>query len=97
MSTHYFLNVDEAYQVALKVEETIDRIIWQKFWGKWTRGRGRESDTKYNEKEDEATNSKHARGGRIIGRGRGFGHSKYVITCYNYGVEGHKASECLER
>jgi hypothetical protein len=43
------------------------------------------------------TNSKHARGGRSIGRGRGFGRNKYVITCYNYGVEGHKASECLER
>jgi hypothetical protein len=27
MSTHYFQNVDEIYQVTLKVEENIDRII----------------------------------------------------------------------
>jgi hypothetical protein len=43
------------------------------------------------------TSSKHTRGGRSVGRGRGFGHGKYVITCYNCGVEGHKASECPER
>jgi hypothetical protein len=34
MSTHYFHNVDEAYQVALKVEENIDRRLRQKFQGK---------------------------------------------------------------
>jgi hypothetical protein len=27
MSTYYFHNVDEAYQVALKVEENIDKIL----------------------------------------------------------------------
>jgi hypothetical protein len=53
--------------------------------------------TKYNEKEDEATISQNTRGGRSIGKGRGFGHSKYVITCYNCGVEGHKESKCRNR
>jgi hypothetical protein len=35
----------------------------------------------------------------MIGRGRGFrrGKGKYIITFYRYGVEGHKASECLEK
>jgi hypothetical protein len=34
MSTHYFQNVDEGYQVALKVEEKISRRIRHKFEGK---------------------------------------------------------------
>jgi hypothetical protein len=51
-----------------------------------------------NEKEDESTNSQSNRGGNDTGRGRGFGRGKgkYIITCYRCGVEGHKASECLE-
>ena len=81
----------------MKVEENIDRRIRHKFWGKGTRGKGKASVTKYNEKEDEATNSKNARGGRSDDRGRGFGHGKYVITCYNCGVEGQKSLECPER
>jgi hypothetical protein len=81
----------------LKVEENIDKRIQQKFWGKGTRGRGRASVVKDNEKEDEVTNSKHTRGGGSVGRGRGFGHCKYVITCYNCGVEGHKADQNVQR
>jgi hypothetical protein len=65
--------------------------------GKGTRGRGKTSVAKDSEKEDEATNSQNTRGGRSVGRGRGFGRGKYVITCYRCGVEGHKASKCLER
>jgi hypothetical protein len=97
MSTHYFHNVDEAYQVALKVEENIDRRLQQKFQGKGTRGRGRASVARSSEKEDEVTNNQNTRGGSGTGRGRGFGRGKYVITCYRCRVEGHKASECPEK
>jgi hypothetical protein len=97
MSTCYFHNVDEVYQVALKVEENIDKILREKFQGEGTRGRGRTSVIKYSEKEDEATNNQNTRGGRSVGKGIGFGRGKYVITCYRCGVEGHKASECLEK
>jgi hypothetical protein len=97
MSTHYFNNVDEAYQVSLKVEENIDKILWYKFHGKGTRGRGGANVAKDSEKEDETTNSQNTKGGRSIGRGRGFGRGKYVITCYRCGVEGHKESKCPER
>ena len=31
MNTHYFHNVDESYQIALKVEEKLDRKLQQKF------------------------------------------------------------------
>jgi len=99
MSTHYFRNVDEAYQVALKVEEKIDRKLQQKFRGRGPRGRGRASAARGNEKEDESTSSQNSRGGNGTGRGRGFGRGKdkYIITCYRCGVEGHKASECPEK
>jgi hypothetical protein len=81
MSTYYFRNVDEAYQVYLKVEENIDIILRQKFQGKGTRGKGKPISSKDSEKEDEATNNQNIRRGRSIGRGRGFGQGKYVITC----------------
>lgn len=97
MSTHFFHNVYEAYQVALKVEENIDRKLQHKFQGKGPRGRGKASSTR-GEKEDESTNSQSNRGGNDTGRGRVFGRGKckHIITCYRCGVEGHKASECLK-
>jgi len=97
MSTNYFRNVYKTYQVALKVEEKIDKRLRHKFQGKWTIGRGKASAAKENEKEDEATNCRNTRGGISVGRGRCFGRGKYVITCYRCGIEGHKASECSER
>jgi len=57
MSTHYFHNVYEAYQVALKVGENIDRMLWKKFRGKGTRGKRRKSVARSSEKEDEASNN----------------------------------------
>jgi hypothetical protein len=74
------------------VEEKIGMRVWQKFWGKGTRGRGTTSVAKDSEKEDEATSSQNTRGGKSVGSGRGFGRGKYVITCYRCGVDGHKAS-----
>ena len=97
MRTHYFHNVDEAYHIALKVEEKIDGKLHQKFRGKGPRGRGRENDTKGNEKEDEFTSGKSNRGnGTRRGRGFGRGKCKYVITCSSCRLVGHKASECPE-
>jgi len=72
MSTHYFCNVDEAYKVALKVEEKIDRRLRQKFQGKWTRGKGKASVANNSEKEDEATNIQNTRGGSGARGGKGF-------------------------
>jgi hypothetical protein len=43
MSTHYFHNVDEAYQITLKVEEKLSRRSQQNFKGKGPRGKGRTS------------------------------------------------------
>ena len=55
MSTHYFHTVDEPYQVALKVEEKVERKTQQKFRGKGPQGRCKTSTTKENKKEDEAS------------------------------------------
>ena len=57
MSTHYFCNVDEAYQVALRVEEKIDRKLQQKNRGRALRGRGKVNVPKGNEKEDKSTSN----------------------------------------
>jgi hypothetical protein len=77
------------------VEEMIYIIL--KFWGKGTRGRGRESSYKDSEKENEVTNSQNTREGRRIGGCIGFGRGKYVITFYRGGVYGQKVLKCPER
>jgi hypothetical protein len=99
MSIHLFYNVDEAYQVALKVDENFDKKLQKKFRSKWSRGRGRVSIARGNEKKDESINRQSNRGGNDTRRGRGFIRvkGKYIITCYRCGVERHKAYKCQEK
>ena len=91
-----FCTIDQACQVALKVEEKINRKVQQKGRGRGSRGRGKTGTIRGSEKEEKSTNSQGGRGGNNTGRSRGsFGRGKgnYVITCYHCGVEGHKKYE----
>lgn len=49
MSTHYFWTIDEAYHIALKVEEKMNRRIQYK-----GRGSGKEETVGGSEKEEES-------------------------------------------
>lgn len=100
MSTQYFCTTNESYQVSLKVEENINRKIQQKVRGRGSRGRSKTGTTGDTEKGEEFASGEGGRVGKSTGRGRGSfgrGKSKYVIACYQCGVEGHKKYECLEK
>ena len=50
-------------------------------------------------RKDEAASNQFSKWYNHGSRGKGFGKGKckYVITCYNCGVEGHNAFEFLEK
>ena len=90
--------MNEAYQVALKAEEKVERRTQHKFRGKGPRSKGRTNNDKGSEREDGDTSKPSTRGsGASRVRGFGRGRRKYVIACYRCGVEGHKASESLDK
>lgn len=96
MSTHYFQTMDEAYQISLKVEEKLNRKWQQNCRGNNLRGKGTAKVARGHSREGrdvEVSSNQISKEDNHDGRGKG----KYVIACYRCGVEGHKASECLEK
>ena len=78
MNTHYLWTIYEAHKISLKLKEKLIRKWQQNCRGKGPRGRGRESDAKGYQKEDEYASNQNGRGRSSMGRGEGFGRGKSV-------------------
>jgi hypothetical protein len=110
MSMIIIRNVEDAYQMALKVEEKLSRKKGQRDQGR-SQARGKTIDqdrTQRPQEEGKKPQTQHERGGssqrgqnvdrntfsRARGRGRGRGGE---VKCFVCGKNGHKSYECLDR
>lgn len=103
------LTMEDSYQIALKIEERLNKKFENKQKGKGRGGKvgGRTYKSEENKqkgyKNEEGSNreakydeGKSSLGQNFIGRGRGcgFGGGPFRGTCFKCGEEGHRAYDC---
>jgi hypothetical protein len=105
LSMHRVCNVEEAYQLALKVEEKLNQKFSQRnrgarrgtlssSQGGFNYGRGESSQGDEKVEDAQQCNLNQPRG-RGFQRGRGYdGGIGGPYVCFRCGVEGHRAFEC---